>query len=49
MAFSLSSTGGDGWGEEAIWNLVIGASLGFGIWSFPRSVHGKSQFEGFVH
>jgi hypothetical protein len=30
VVVSLSSTGGEGRGEEAIWDLVIGAFWGFG-------------------
>ena len=43
MIFSLSSTGGEGRGEEAIgiWLLELFWDLEFGIWSFPRLVHGK--------
>ena len=29
--FSLS-TAGEGRGEEVVWNMVIGAFLGFGVW-----------------
>jgi hypothetical protein len=49
VVFSLSSigrtslVGGEGRGEEAVWDLELGSSLGFGAWDLElsRPVHGR--------